>query len=112
MGLKLTISKPNIETIYKKNETFFSQIYTEICNNKSEKIGFVEYNIVSGQICFFYIDEKYRNIGIGKKILLEIINELKENNIQYVWLYDRENHPFWLNIGFNYIDKNLYRMEI
>lgn len=116
MGLKFSIlNKRNIKDIIIEKKHFFSQVYKEVIinyENKIENIGIIEYNIISGQISYFFINEEYRNIGIGKKIVDEIIKDLKQNNTQYVWLYDRENHPFWLNIGFDYIEKNLYRLEI
>ena len=63
------------------------------------------------QIGLFYIDEKYRNIGLGKAILDNVIKDMKENNITQVWAVTSKDHPFWHNVynkGFRYYDKNLH----
>ena len=52
----------------------------------------------TGQIGLFYIDEKYRNNGLGKEILNNVINEMKNNNIKEIWAVTSKDHKFWSNV--------------
>jgi GNAT superfamily N-acetyltransferase len=66
--------------------------------NKNNKIGYISYRLSVGQIGLFFIEEPYRNRGLGKQILEQTIKEMKENNIEYIWCVTSKNHPFWSNI--------------
>lgn len=64
-----------------------------------KSIGYVSYKNKTGQIGLFFINKDYQNLGLGKQILLNIINELvvddKEKNI---WAIATKSHPFWSNV--------------
>ena len=64
----------------------------------NNKVGFISYRLGVGQIGVFFIEEPYRNRGLGKQILEQTIKEMKENNIEYIWCVTSKNHPFWSNI--------------
>lgn len=72
-----------------------------------KSIGYVSYKIKTGQIGLFFINKDYQNFGLGKQILLNIINELLFDNNE-VWLITTKNHPFWSNVfenSFEYYDR-------
>ncbi len=71
---------------------FFDNLYNNCY------VGHILYRLNVGQIVQFYIDELYRNKGLGKQILEQTITEMKENNIEYIWCFTKYNHPFWSNI--------------
>ena len=80
---------------------------------KDKHIGYIQYRL-NGQIGLFYLDEKYRNLGIGKDILTNTIEDIKKNNINVneVWAVSSKDHPFWSNVfnkGFRfYNEKTLH----
>ncbi len=76
-----------------------------------ENIGHIQYRLGTGQIGLFYIDEKYRNNGLGKEILNNVINEMKNNNIKEIWAVTSKDHKFWSNVynkKFEYSDQNIH----
>jgi len=64
---------------------------------KDKHIGYIQYRL-NGQIGLFFVDEKYRNLGIGKDILNNTIEDMKKNNINEVWAVTSKDHPFWSNV--------------
>lgn len=75
----------------------------------NKNIGYIQYRL-NGQIGLFYLDEKYRNLGIGKDILINTIEDMKKNNINIneVWAVSSKDHPFWSNVfnkKFRFYDK-------
>ncbi len=73
----------------------------------NKNIGYVQYRL-NGQIGLFYLDERYRNLGLGKAILVNVIEDMKKNNINEVWAVTSKEHPFWSNVfngGFRYYDE-------
>lgn len=66
--------------------------------NNNCYVGRILYRLDVGQIVQFYIDELYRNKGLGKQILEQTIKEMKEHNVNYIWCFTKYNHPFWSNI--------------
>lgn len=72
--------------------------------NNMLDIGYIEYNINSGKICLFFItNEKYRNRGLGRQILENVLIDMKQNGIKRVWLVTgKYPHPFWEQNGFIY----------
>jgi len=75
--------------------------------DKDNRIGYIRYYNTTGQIGLFFIDEEYKNRGLGKQILSKIIKELKMNNCKGVWAVTTTNHPFWSNVynkSFTYKD--------
>ena len=74
----------------------------------NENIGFISYRIGTGQIGLFYLNDGYRNLGLGKQILNNTIEELRANKQSNVWAVTRYNHPFWSNVykkGFVYKER-------
>lgn len=63
-----------------------------------ESIGYISYRIQTGQIGLFFMDEKYKRLGLGKQILTRAINDINSNKITAIWAISTENHPFWSNV--------------
>ncbi len=66
-------------------------------------IGYISYKIKTGQIGLFFIDPKFRNLGLGKQILTRVINDIKTNQNKSkqtltVWAVTTKDHPFWSNV--------------
>lgn len=81
------------EVTYKPGEKVID-IYCE-----EESIGLVQYNINTGEIGMMIIHQKFRNIGLGKYILNNIIDEMKINNIKEVWAISNKKHEFMRNVN-------------
>jgi hypothetical protein len=62
-----------------------------------KSIGYVSYKIKTGQIGLFFINKDYQNFGLGKQILLNIINEFMVEK-KKIWAVTSQNHPFWSNV--------------
>jgi GNAT superfamily N-acetyltransferase len=67
-------------------------------NTEEDEVGYIRYYITTGQIGLFFINKKYQNRGIGKQILLRVIEELKVNNCEECWAVTTMDHPFWSNV--------------
>jgi GNAT superfamily N-acetyltransferase len=66
----------------------------------NDKIGYIYYNLQNGSINIFYINEKYRNQGLGKQILNKVINEMKDYNIDILWVTNASKYnEFWKNVN-------------
>lgn len=50
---------------------------------------------VAYYISYFYIIQKYRNNGIGKKMLAISINYIKKINIKFIMLISKKNSNAW-----------------
>lgn len=76
----------------------------------SKHIGYIRYRTETGQIGIFVIfDDCYRNVGLGKQILNNTIEDLRNNNQSSVWAITTENHSFWANI---YNKKFIYKERV
>lgn len=62
-----------------------------------KSIGYISYKLKTGQIGLFFIKQDYQNFGLGKQILLKIINELPFDDKE-IWVITSKNHPFWSNV--------------
>ena len=75
-------------------------------SNNGKSIGFIE-NVI--------IDEKYRNKGIGKKLIEMAIEYARENNCYKVSLQSgikrTEAHKFYEKIGFNGGSKRAFELK-
>jgi len=75
-------------------------------SNNGKSIGFIE-NVI--------IDEKYRNKGIGKKLMEMAVEYAKENNCYKVTLQSgiirTEAHKFYEKIGFNGGSKRAFELR-
>jgi len=63
-----------------------------------KSIGYIHYKIGTGQIGLFYIDDEYRNKGLGTQILLKTIEDIKLHNNKTVWVVAPNNNLFWSNV--------------
>ena len=60
-------------------------------------------------IASLYIKFEYRNLGIGSKLISEIKNKSKKNNIEKLYLWCKNNNKkFYENLGFIIIDETYY----
>ncbi len=67
---------------------------------KNNKIGYIYYNLKIGSIDILYINEKYRNQGLGKQILDKVIDEMKNYNIDTLWVTNASKYnEFWKNVN-------------
>ena len=82
----------------------------------NKNIGYIQYRL-NGQIGLFYLDDRYRNLGIGKDILINTIEDMKKNNINIneVWAVSSKDHPFWSNVfnkSFRFCDEKTLHPSI
>ena len=75
--------------------------------DKDTEVGYIEYKRDIGKICLFFItNERYRNRGLGKQILDNVLHDFRKHQIKRVWLVTNKcPHPFWENNGFSYTKK-------
>ena len=62
-------------------------------------VGYVYYNLLNGKIDLLYITEPYRNKTLGKQILFNTINEMKQHDIKEIWCCATKEHLFWKNVN-------------
>ncbi len=70
-------------------------------------VGNINYRIGTGQIGIYWLEEKYRNRGLGKKVLLDIMNEINNYGTKECWAVSTQGHYFWSNVfnkSFRYKD--------
>lgn len=79
-------------TNYKTGEVVLDYYYDEV------QMGLVQYHLKTGQIGMLIIHKDYSNIGIGKYIVGKIIEEMKENKNNELWLIANKEHTFWSNV--------------
>lgn len=63
-----------------------------------KSIGYVSYKNKTGQIGLFFINKDYQNLGLGKQILIKLINEQINNDNNKIWAITTKDHPFWSNV--------------
>jgi hypothetical protein len=86
---------------------FIKKTFVKENNNKlieyyenEDKIGYIYYNLKNGSINMFYIQEKYRYQGLGKQILNNVISEMKDSNIDTLWITNASKYNnFWSNVN-------------
>ncbi len=74
-----------------------------------KEVSFIYYNIINGQIKYFYVNPLYQNKGIGKQILNNCIIEMDLYYNKEVWCISGKNHFFWNNV---YNNSFKYRFPI
>lgn len=100
-----------IKIITVKNKTLTQNKYF---TNNNVLVSLINYNISNGEIIYINVNEKFRSNGIGKKMLYDCINDMKQNNINNIYCFTYKNHPFWSNIiypnkfNFYWIDNPKY----
>lgn len=86
-------------------------------------VGYITYRVAVGQVGLFVLQPEYRNRGLGKQILIQTINHMKEHEMTHIWAVTSENHEFWSNVfhkGFTWHENRVhpsvtgggYRMKI
>lgn len=63
-----------------------------------KSIGYVSYNIQTGQIGLFFINKYYQDKGLGKQILSNVIQEISLDKNKSIWVITPKDHQFWSNI--------------
>jgi hypothetical protein len=72
---------------------------TNVDETQFKSVAYINYRIGTGQIGLFFINKHdYQNRGLGKQILLSVINEMRLNNRKSVWAITSYEHPFWSNV--------------
>ena len=104
-----------VQLIYNDNDPK-SYCRTEFFDKSNDKyVGMIIYRLASGEICNFHIIDEYRYQGLGKQIIKQTINHMKEYNTPYIWvdMNKRLNkmHYFWSNVkidetNFKWCDEN------
>ncbi len=98
---RFLIRNPNNNFICRINENVVGGI---LCGHDGRK-GFIYHTVVK---------EKYRNKGIGKKLVENAIKSLKEENITKIAVLVNSDNisgtDFWKSLGFMYFDDLNYRI--
>jgi ribosomal protein S18 acetylase RimI-like enzyme len=102
-NFKQTITiKNNMTNIFKeyKMEDSINVINNNLSDPyyQSNLIGYIYYNIHIGKVDILYVSTKYRNKGLGKQMLSDAINDMKNHNLKEVWCTASKNHEFWNNV--------------
>ena len=66
--------------------------------NNDKHAGYISYRAGVGQVGIFILEKEYQNRGLGKQILTQTINHMKEFNQTDIWAITIDNHPFWSNV--------------
>lgn len=89
-----------------KNAVKNSDFYIVIAKSEAEKIGFLFARNISeeSELLNIFVSQKFRNKGIGNKLINNYVNLLKDRSIEKIWLEVRESNSvaikFYKNIGF------------
>jgi GNAT superfamily N-acetyltransferase len=75
---------------------FKIDFYDKLNNNKYA--GYISYRAGVGQVGLFILESDYRNRGLGKQILTQTIEHMKEFNTTHIWAITIDDHPFWSNV--------------
>jgi len=100
---KLELSNfKQVQLIYNNNDPK-SYCRTEFFDKSNDKyVGMIIYRLASGEISTLHIMDEYRYQGLGKQIIKQTINHMKEYNTPYIWvdMNKRLNkmHYFWSNV--------------
>jgi GNAT superfamily N-acetyltransferase len=66
--------------------------------NNDKYAGYISYRAGVGQVGLFFLNKEYQNRGIGKQILTQTIEHMKEFNTTDIWAITTDDHPFWSNV--------------
>ena len=87
-----------VQIIYNDNDPK-SYCRTEFFDKSNDKyVGMIIYRLASGEINNLHIMDEYRYQGLGKQIIKQTINHMKEYKTPYIWLYMDKKHCFWSNV--------------
>jgi hypothetical protein len=90
------------QLIYNNNDPK-SYCRVEFSDKSNDKyVGVIVYRLASGEISNFHIMDEYRYQGLGKQIITQTINHMKEYNTPYIWVGSNKRldklHYFWSNV--------------
>ena len=60
--------------------------------------GYISYRAAVGQVGLFFLEKDYRERGLGKQILSQTIEDMKNFETTEIWAVSTENHSFWSNV--------------
>jgi GNAT superfamily N-acetyltransferase len=66
--------------------------------NNEQFAGYISYRAGVGQVGLFVLEQDYRNHGLGKQILTQTIEHMKEFNTTDILAITIEDHTFWSNV--------------
>lgn len=66
--------------------------------NNEQYAGYISYRAAVGQVGLFFLESDYKNRGLGKQILTQTIEHMKEFNTTNIWAITTNDHPFWSNV--------------
>jgi len=73
------------------------KLYDKLNNNMYA--GYISYRVYIGQVGLFVLEKEYRDRGLGKQILSQTIEDMKNHNASHIWAVTiDDNHPFWSNV--------------
>lgn len=93
---------------YKFNLDTFSKCLI-ICDEKDKLIGFVIYSIIyeRAEIVDIVVEPDHRRLGYGKKLMLEVISDIKKNKCENITLEVKRNNQnamnFYYDLGFKIV---------
>jgi GNAT superfamily N-acetyltransferase len=73
-------------------------ILREYYDSDNNKIGYIRYKVKVGQVGLFFINEEYRNRGLGKQILNRTMDHMRQSGATGVWAVTTRDHEFWSNV--------------
>lgn len=53
---------------------------------------------MTGQIGLFFINEEYKNKGLGKQILSRVILDMQNEGQKGIFVCTSKDHKFWANV--------------
>lgn len=109
----------NLQATYMANLFLSEKAIKDLIDNNAifklmmldnKPIGFIEYQIQDDRLFLskLYAHANYRNMGVGKAMLLDCIDYAKQNNIHKIFLtvnkYNTPSYNIYLHFGFKVIE--------
>lgn len=66
-------------------------------DDEQKRMGYISFKPDCGQICSIEVDDVFRNQGVAKQLLIDVIEELNNHGVKNVWLISTNNN-FWKNV--------------
>lgn len=74
-------------------------------DNDKNKIAYVKFKPLTGQIGILDVDRQFQRRTLGKQIVEDVEIELKKNGIKKMWVACSKGHYYWSKFpGFEYQD--------
>ncbi len=90
--MKINELKKTRMSIIDKNNKYGSEQIELRYNDNEKEIAIARFKLDTGQVGLIDINEEYRRKGLGKQIIKEIEDELKEKKIKEIWVVCTKNH--------------------